>query len=130
MSHSFTRFPFSCPQVSGQGDCLFHATSTLLTGREGHHSHLRLATAIFALNCGWKGLHPDVLEYLESHQIGGGGMPQSHILAFEIASGCSADLEAVAMLGGVLQLPIMHLHPAAVGSANTLYDENARATVS
>lgn len=117
-------------QVSGQGDCLFHSTSVLLTGREGHHAHLRLATAVFAYTCGWQGIHPDIRKHILSQQIVGDGMPERHILAFEIAWGYSADLEAVAMLGGVLQLPILHLHPGAVGSAATLYDETARAAVS
>lgn len=104
--------------------------NTFYLPRHTHHAHLRLATAVFSYVCEWLGLHTVVRKHLGSKEFEGGGMPEKHMVAFDIASGFSAEQEAVALLGAMLQLPILHLNPAVEGSGKSLYDESARAAVS
>lgn len=78
---------------------------------QSYAAHLRLAAAVFYIERGWNGVHATTRAYFAAHQVQEYGLPSTMDLEVKIVGGERADLQALAMLGGVLDISILHLHP-------------------
>lgn len=111
----FLVLPFASEQADGRdGSCAYNSISQCLSGTQDYAAHLRLIAAVFCIERGWDGVHPSTKAYFAAHQVHQYGLPSTIDLAIEILSGECADLQALAMVGGVLDMSILHLHPGGV----------------
>lgn len=86
--------------------------------------HLKVLAAAFAYAEGWGGLHPYTRQHLSSAlalvEASAEDSEPYQIAADILREGRGADLTAVAFLGAVLGMPIVHLHP---GMASAVDEE-------